>query len=70
MQKFIIFYLFFIIECEEADLEVQMFVLAQMFIRIPNVQFSTEPAFSQNPCCAFGVFNKETTNAYNIVFHF
>ena len=36
--------------CEEAELEAQMFNLAQMFIRIPNVQFSTEPAFSQNPC--------------------
>lgn len=35
--------------CEEAELEVQMLVLAQMFIRIPNVQFSTEPAFLQNP---------------------
>ena len=31
--------------CEEADLEAQMFGLAQVFIRIPNVQFSTEPAF-------------------------
>ena len=29
--------------CEEAELEAQMFSLAQMFIRIPNVQFSTEP---------------------------
>jgi len=38
--------------CEEAELEAQMFVLAQMFIRNPNVQFSTEPAFSQNPCYA------------------
>jgi len=36
--------------CEEADFEAQMFSFAQMFIRIPNVQFSTEPAFSQNPC--------------------
>jgi hypothetical protein len=36
--------------CEEADLEAQMFNLVQMFIRIPNVQFSTEPAFLQNPC--------------------
>ncbi|QLH30218.1 MAG: hypothetical protein HWD63_13090 [Candidatus Parvibacillus calidus] len=36
--------------CEEAELEAQMFGLAQMFSRIPNVQFSTEPAFSQNPC--------------------
>jgi hypothetical protein len=36
--------------CEEADLEAQMFNLAQMFIRNPNVQFSTEPAFLQNPC--------------------
>jgi hypothetical protein len=31
--------------CEEAELEAQMFSLAQMYIRIPNVQFSTEPAF-------------------------
>ncbi|EKT3958555.1 hypothetical protein NTJ28_002571 [Flavobacterium psychrophilum] len=36
--------------CEEAELEAQMFDLAQMFNRIPNVQISTEPAFSQNPC--------------------
>jgi hypothetical protein len=36
--------------CEEAELEAQMFGLAQMFIRIPNVRFSTEPAFLQNPC--------------------
>ena len=46
--------------CEEADLEAQMFVLAQMFIIIPKVQFSTEPAFLQNPCYAlvpfFGLF--------------
>jgi hypothetical protein len=31
-----------------ADLEALAFNLAQMFIRIPNVQFSTEPAFLQN----------------------
>jgi hypothetical protein len=37
---------------EEADLEAQMFNLAQMFIRIPNVQFSTEPAILPNCCCA------------------
>ena len=36
--------------CEEAELEAQMFNLAPMFIRIPNVQFSTETAFLQNPC--------------------
>jgi hypothetical protein len=36
--------------CEEAELEAQMLVLVQMFIRMPNVQFSTEPAFLQNPC--------------------
>jgi hypothetical protein len=36
--------------CEEAELEVQMFNLAQMIIRIPNDQFSTETAFLQNPC--------------------
>ena len=36
--------------CGEAELEAQMFNLAPMFIRIPNVQFSTETAFLQNPC--------------------
>ncbi|MDZ7936557.1 MAG: hypothetical protein U5M51_16670 [Emticicia sp.] len=36
--------------CEEADLEAQMFNLAQMYLESTNVQFSTEPAFSQNPC--------------------
>jgi len=41
---------------EEAVLEAQMFSLAQMFIRIPNVQFSTEPAFLQNPCYALVPF--------------
>lgn len=35
--------------CEKADLKVQMFDLVQMFIRIPNVQFITEPDFLQNP---------------------
>ena len=42
--------------CEEAELEAQMFSLAQMFIRIPNVQYSTEPAFLQNPCYALVPF--------------
>jgi hypothetical protein len=36
--------------CEEAELEAQMLNLVQMLIRIPNAQFSTEPAFLQNPC--------------------
>jgi hypothetical protein len=36
--------------CEEADLEAQMFGLAQMLIRNPNVQFSTEPAILPNSC--------------------
>jgi hypothetical protein len=35
---------------EVADLEAQMFNLAQMFIRNPKVQFSTEPAILPN-CC-------------------
>jgi hypothetical protein len=35
---------------EVADLEAQMFNLAQMFIRNPNVQLSTEPAILPN-CC-------------------
>jgi hypothetical protein len=42
--------------CEEAELEAQMFSLVQMFIRIPNVQFSTEPAFLQNPCYLLALF--------------
>jgi len=32
---------------EVAELEAQMLSLEQMFIRIPNVQFSTEPAIFQ-----------------------
>jgi hypothetical protein len=35
---------------EVADLEALTFNLALMFIRIPNVQFSTEPAILPN-CC-------------------
>ena len=42
--------------CEEAEIDAQMFNLAQMFIKIPNVQFSTEPAFLQNPCYALVPF--------------
>jgi hypothetical protein len=41
--------------CEEAELKAQMFGLAQMLIRIPNVQFSTEPAILPN-CCWWLVF--------------
>jgi hypothetical protein len=36
--------------CDEAEFEAQMFGLAQIFIRIPNVQFSNEPAILPN-CC-------------------
>jgi len=35
---------------EVGELKVQMFMLAQMYNRIPNVQFSTEPAILPN-CC-------------------
>jgi hypothetical protein len=35
---------------EVADLEAQMFNLVLMFIRNPNVQFSTEPPLLPNPC--------------------
>jgi hypothetical protein len=42
--------------CEEAELEAQMFSLVLLFIRIPIVQFSTEPAFLQNPCYALVPF--------------
>jgi len=57
MQKFIIFYLFFIIECEGGELEVQMFNLAQMFIRIPMLKFSTKAPLLQNPCYALVPFS-------------
>jgi hypothetical protein len=40
---------------EVADLGAQMFNLVQMFIRNPNVQFSTEPAILPNCCYAFVV---------------
>jgi hypothetical protein len=35
---------------EVTDLQVLTFILAQIFIRNPNVQFSTEPAILPN-CC-------------------
>jgi hypothetical protein len=35
--------------CDGGELEEQMFSLAQMFIRIPNVQFTTETPLSQKP---------------------
>jgi hypothetical protein len=38
--------------CDGGELEVQMFSLVQMFIRIPNVEFSTEAPLLQNPCYA------------------
>ena len=42
--------------CEVADFKAQMFNLAQMFIRIPNAEFSTEPAILQNPCYLLPLF--------------
>jgi hypothetical protein len=35
---------------EGGEIEAQMFNLAQMFIRIPNVQFSTKAPLLPNPC--------------------
>ena len=35
---------------EGGESEAQMFNLAQMFIRIPNVQFSTKAPLLPNPC--------------------
>jgi hypothetical protein len=37
---------------EVAVFERQMFDLAQMFIRTPKLDFSTEPAITQNTCYA------------------
>ncbi|HAQ38158.1 MAG TPA: hypothetical protein DCQ58_06580 [Saprospirales bacterium] len=36
--------------CEGGEIEVQMFNLAQMFIRIPMFKFSTNAPLLQNPC--------------------
>ena len=41
---------------EVADFERQMFDLAQMFIRNPKLDLSTEPAILPNCCYAFGLF--------------
>ena len=44
---------------EVADFERQMFNLAQMFIRNPKLDFSTEPAILPNCCYAFGLSGNE-----------
>jgi len=36
--------------CEGGELEVQMFNLAEMLIRIPMLKFSTNAPLLQNPC--------------------
>jgi hypothetical protein len=36
--------------CDGGELEAQMFGLAQMFIRMPNVKFGTSPAIEPNAC--------------------
>ena len=40
---------------EVAEIEAQMYKICTMFNRIPNVQFSTEPAILPN-CCWWLVF--------------
>jgi len=44
---------------EVTDLEVLTFILALMFIRNPNVQFSTEPAILPNCCYRQALFLSE-----------
>ncbi len=39
--------------CEEADLKAQTFGLAQIFIKIHNVNLALNPLFCKTPCCAF-----------------
>jgi len=36
--------------CEGGEIEVQMFNLAQMLIRIPMLKYSTIAPLLQNPC--------------------
>ena len=45
---------------EVADLEAQMFNLAQTFIRNPDAQFSTKPAILPNccACCTTQIYKK------------
>jgi hypothetical protein len=47
--------------CKEAELKTQMFSLAQMFIRISNVQFITELAFFAKPLLV-AAFNIQLAN--------
>ena len=42
---------------EGGEIEAQMFNLAQMFIRIPNVQFSTKAPLLPNPCYVQFIFH-------------
>ncbi|MBM6498030.1 hypothetical protein H9X54_001775, partial [Flavobacterium macrobrachii] len=52
---------------EVADLESLTFNLAIMFIRIPNVKFSTEPAILPN-CCACCTTQIYKTLQINLIF--
>ena len=55
---------------EVADFEALTFILVQMFIRNPNVQFSTEPAILPNCCYAIalsqGLFIKFLKYPYSL----
>ena len=52
---------------EVADLEALTFNLALMFIRNPNVQFSTEPAILPNCCYAFALYSVSQFSASCVI---
>jgi len=60
---------------EVAEIEAQMYKICTMFNRIPNVQFSTEPAILPNCCwwqCFFRHFyntKKQTSLSTHLLFY-
>jgi len=46
--------------CEGGEIEAQMFILAQMFNRIPMLEYSTNAPLLQNPCCAMYYFSQSS----------
>ena len=44
--------------CEVGEFEAQMFILAQMIVRIPMLKCSTYAPILQNPCWWLGLFLK------------
>ena len=52
---------------EGGEIEAQMFNLAQMFIRIPNVQFSTNAPLLPNPCYVQFIFHSDVLSVIHCI---